>query len=218
MNHFSDEASSDNSRLSVALDRAREGNRDDLEQLFGMCRSYLRVMAHCQVNRCLQGKVSDSDLVQQTMIDAYQGWNGFRGKSPGELLAWLRQLLTNNAVDHYRKYAQTEKRQVSREVSLDLPGNGILSGMNRELSGDQSTPSRQLMRRESELVLAEAIDRLSERHRNVIILRSLQRLPFIRVAEEMGCSQNAAQMLWGRAIKHLKAEYDSLLGDSIEES
>jgi len=52
--------------------------------------------------------------------------------------------------------------------------------------------------------VADALARLSPDHREVIMLRNLQRLPFQDVAERMGRSRPATQMLWMRAIQKLQ--------------
>ena len=55
-----------------------------------------------------------------------------------------------------------------------------------------------------DIELADAISRLSADHQEVIMLRNLQHLPFDEVAERMGRSRPAVQMLWMRAIRKLE--------------
>jgi RNA polymerase sigma-70 factor (ECF subfamily) len=45
---------------------------------------------------------------------------------------------------------------------------------------------------------------LTPDHREVIILRNLQRLPFEEVARRLGRSRPATQMLWMRALQKLQ--------------
>ncbi len=200
-----DSSSSEPGSLSIAFSKAREGDRAQLDRLFEHCRPYLRLMAKSQLNARLQSKVDDSDLVQQTMFDAYRQWDDFRGQRPAELLAWLRQLLNHNAIDFARRYQYAEKRQVSREVPLAEEQGSL--GPGAILEGFQSSPSQKMMREEAEVLLAEAISELPENYQTVIILRSLQRLSFEEVAEQMDCSRGAAQMLWARAVKELSSRY-----------
>ena len=53
-------------------------------------------------------------------------------------------------------------------------------------------------------MIADALARLSEDHKEVIVLRNLQRLPFDEVARRMDRSRPAVQMLWMRAIHKLQ--------------
>lgn len=202
------EASSEAGSLSIAFSQAQRGERAQVDRLFEQCRPYLRLMAKSQLNAKLQSKVDSSDLVQQTMLDAYRQWENFRGQGPGELLAWLRQLLNHNAIDFARRYQQADKRQVTREVPLAEERGSTSPGAI--LADFYSTPSQKMMREEAEVLLAQAIANLPENYQTVIILRSLQRLPFEEVAEQMECSRGAAQMLWARAVKELSATYRGL--------
>jgi RNA polymerase sigma-70 factor (ECF subfamily) len=77
-------------------------------------------------------------------------------------------------------------------------------GFFHDPAASESTPSELVSQREREIALADAIARLSPDHQEVIILRNLQRLPFEDVAERMGRSRPAAQMLWTRAIQRLE--------------
>jgi RNA polymerase sigma-70 factor (ECF subfamily) len=51
---------------------------------------YLRMLARTQMRRAYQAKVGASDMVQQVMLQAVQGLEGFRGQTEAEFRAWLR--------------------------------------------------------------------------------------------------------------------------------
>jgi RNA polymerase sigma-70 factor, ECF subfamily len=191
-------------RISELLVQARSGDRRALDQLFGACRAYLSVLAQTELGNRLRTKVDPSDLVQQTMMEAYKGFHGFRGASEAEWFAWLRGILGHNAADFVRYYRGAGKRQIEREVRFrahdgDSSAPGVL-----EPADDGERPSELLLRQERELRLADAISQLDEDQRTVIMLRNLQRLPFDEVAAQMGRSRPAAQMLWMRAIRKLQ--------------
>jgi RNA polymerase sigma-70 factor (ECF subfamily) len=61
------------------------------------------------------------------------------------------------------------------------------------------------VRREQAVRLADALAKLPADYREVFILRSLEHMPFDRVAQRMDRSVNAVQKLWARAIAALKA-------------
>jgi RNA polymerase sigma-70 factor (ECF subfamily) len=188
--------------LSQLIARARASDPAALDQLFARCRAYLGVVARAQVESWLQAKADSSDLVQQTMMEAYRGFDQFHGASEGEWLAWLRRILEHNAADFVRRYQGT-KRRVGKEVPLDgLSGDSAAPRPGPADPGE--TPSQAVARLESELQLAEALEVLTPDHREVIILRNLQRLPFDEVARRMERSRPAAQMLWMRAVQKLQ--------------
>ncbi|QDT47303.1 RNA polymerase sigma factor YlaC [Symmachiella dynata] len=196
-----------NSQLVELLNRARGGDEAARDELFDKCRNYLAIVARVQVESWLRVKVDASDLVQQTMLDAYRGFGDFRGNSEGEWLTWLKQILKHNATDFVRRYRGTEKRQQRREVPMQVGPTNLSEGFTREPSSGGESPSELVMQREREIQLADCITKLAPDHQEVIILRSLQRLPFDEVAERMDRTRPAVQMLWARAVSKLKDLY-----------
>ena len=153
----------------------------------------------------VQAKLDPSDLVQQSMLEAYRAFGTFQGKTEAEWLAWLRRILMHNATDLARHFGGTDKRQISLEVSLGGPECGGRLQNPLEPADDGMSPSEQLLLCERELQLAEGLARLPADHRQVILLRNLQGLPFDEVAQRMGRSRPATQMLWMRALRGLQA-------------
>jgi RNA polymerase sigma-70 factor (ECF subfamily) len=99
---------------------------------------------------------------------------------------------------------RTEKRGGAREVPLQAGDDS--QGFFHDPASPDETPSQMLTGREREIALAQAIERLPEDYQEVILLRNLQRLPFDEVAERMGRTRGAVQMLWARAIQKLTEE------------
>jgi RNA polymerase sigma-70 factor (ECF subfamily) len=66
------------------------------------------------------------------------------------------------------------------------------------------------LRKEREWQIAEAMAQLAPDHREVVLLRNLERLPFEDVAQRMGRSRPAVQMLWMRAIQKLQQALTAL--------
>jgi RNA polymerase sigma-70 factor (ECF subfamily) len=186
------------------LAQARQGDQRALDRLFALCRNYVAIIARTQVEGRLRAKVDASDLVQQTLLEAYRDFGRFHGATEGEWLAWLKRILAHNAADFVRRYHQTDKRRAAREVALVNPNDSQAADGLANVAGADETPSQALLRKERELQLADALTRLSSDHCEVIVLRNLQRLAFDEVAERMGRSRPATQMLWMRAMQKLQ--------------
>lgn len=197
-------ATPDISTIAELLRRAQDGDQPARDRLFEGCRNYLGVVARAQVESWLQAKADASDLVQETLLEAHRDFAKFQGKTEPEWLAWLRQILSHNAADFVRHYRGTEKRQARREVPLRRPSDDSAQFGVGEPSDPGESPSQQVIRRERELELADALMKLSPDHQEVIMLRNLQRLPFDEVARRMGRSRPAVQMLWMRAIQKVQ--------------
>ena len=74
-----------------------------------------------QVETWLRAKVDASDLVQETMLEAFRDFERFGGASEQEWLAWLKRILAHNVADFVRRYRGTAKRQARREVRIRSP-------------------------------------------------------------------------------------------------
>ena len=198
MNH------NDDPSVSELLALAREGDAQMREQLFDACRSYLNLLARNQVEPWMQGKVDASDIVQQTLLEAYRDFEQFQGDSEGEWVAWLRCILERNATDFIRHYRSTAKRNIRREVALPHPSDDSSIHNGFEPSSPDATPSQQFLQSAEALRIVEALQDLSPDHRRVIELRNLQRLKFDEIAKLMERKRPAVQMLWMRAVEKLK--------------
>ncbi len=190
------------------LPLARAGDRDSQNQLFEMCRAYVAFLARSHVESWIQAKVDASDLVQQTLLEAHGGIEKFDGTTEGEWLAWLKQILKNNATDFVRQFGAA-KRKISREVQFSM-GQSSMFRKVPEPAGHDETPSAIVSEREQETLVANALSQLSEDYQEVIVLRNLQRLPFNEVADRMGRTRPAVQMLCMRAMKRLQEQVGQL--------
>lgn len=183
---------------------ACEGSRQAQGRLFADLRSYLRSRAAAGLDRLLQVKVSPSDLVQETLMEAYQSFEKFEGKTRAELLVWLQGILNHRLQTAQRKYHKAEKRSLRRETHVD---QAQASGSRwAVLDGDRISPSGQAMANEERERLQAAMACLPDRQEHAIRLRNELRLSFEEVGNVLGCSAGAAQKLWARAIERLAKE------------
>jgi RNA polymerase sigma-70 factor (ECF subfamily) len=191
----------DKAQVEAWIDEARAGSSAALGQLLEMCRQYLFDVARRRVSTELKSKVSVSDLVQETSLDAHRDFANFRGECLEELLAWLRQILLFNAANIRRRYENTAKRRVSREMPLAL-----FPGIAEELQDDALSPRSLVANAEERLSIEQALMRLSPDHRTVIVLRSREHLSFAEVGARMDRTSEAARKLWFRAVERLEHE------------
>lgn len=191
-------------QIEAWIDEAKQGSSEALGQLLEACRQYLLGLANRQMNADLKCKISASDLVQETSLDAYKDILNFRGQRLEELLAWLRRILLYNAANASRHYQGTAKRQLSRELPLELHPT-----VADNLAGDVLSPRSLLVAHEEQAAVERALDRLSEDQRTAILLRSREHYSFAEVGAFMNRSSEAARKLWFRAIERLQQELAS---------
>ena len=157
---------------------------------------WLRLLARLEIDSRFAGKFSASDAVQQTMFEAWRGWEAFRGCSEPERAAWLRGILIRQLAHLARHFAGTQKRDVTREVTLEQSLTRSAQRLGEILVADQTTPSGIVMRQEQQLQLAEVLERLPPDYREVIILRNLEDRSHADIAQRLGRSEGAVRMLW----------------------
>src|SRR5437588_9631258 len=125
------------------MDRDAPARRHDLERF----RAYLQLLARLHLDPRLRAKLAPSDVVQQTLLQAYQGLSDFRGGTDAELTAWLRRILARNLAHAVRDLGRG-KRDVARERSLEAVVDASSARLAAWLAAEQSSPSEQAVRSE----------------------------------------------------------------------
>jgi RNA polymerase sigma-70 factor (ECF subfamily) len=195
-------------QFTAWLGAARRGDAEALGRLLESYRHYLQLVAGRGLAGDLQAKVGASDLVQETFLDAQQGFARFHGHSPAELTAWLEKVLLHNLTDCARHYRAAEKRRLDREVPL--PSSGPGSAAEERLPADTATPSKVASAREQEARLLRALQRLPGDYRTVVVLRHQQARSFEDIGRLLDRSADAARKLWCRAVQLLQKELESV--------
>jgi RNA polymerase sigma-70 factor, ECF subfamily len=191
----------DKLQIEAWIEAAKGGSSAAIGQLLDACRDYLFHLANQRVSSPLRAKVSASDLVQETSLDAHRDFADFRGERLEELLAWLRRILLYNAANARRRYEVTGKRQVSREIPFDFHPAGT-----DQLKDNAPSPRSLLAQIEETQTIERALDRLPEDQRKVVVLRSREHLSFVEIGAQMERSAEAARKLWFRAVERLQQE------------
>ena len=193
------------------LDAARDGVAECVGQLLEMYGNYLKLMATAQLDKKLRGRVSPSDVVQETLLEAHRDFAQFRGTNEGEFLAWLRRILDHNLARVVEQHVLADKRDVRREVSLEKIGASLERSTARlvaVLADGGNSPSSDAQRHEDAIALSDELAELPVDYREVIVLRHLEGLSFTEVADRMERTTGAVRMLWMRAIAQLRQQLE----------
>jgi RNA polymerase sigma-70 factor (ECF subfamily) len=189
------------------LREARTGGDAAWGRVLELYRNYLRLLARSLIHGTLRARLDPSDLVQQTYLEAHRDRLQFAGRTEGQLLAWLRQILVRNLADQVRFHGALG-RDLQRQQSLDVLLEQPAMNAQQALAAAMSTPSAEASRREQAVRVADAIARLPADSREVILLRHAEQLKFEEVALRMNRSPGAVRMLWVRALERLHRELE----------
>ncbi len=176
---------------------------EDCGPLLERFRAYLTLLARLQVAPRLQGKVDLSGVVQQTLLEAYQALDQLSAMSAEQQAGWLRTALAHNLTDEVRRLGRAV-RDVHRECSLEQAVEQSSGQLEAWLATDHSSPTRQAVRNEELLRLAQALDRLPDDQRQAVELHHLQGYPIAKTAKLLGRSEGAVGGLLLRALRTLR--------------
>ena len=191
------------------LEQARAGDDAALGRLLELYRNYLRLMARSLIGVALRAKLDPSDVVQETFLRAHADFKQFLGQGEPALVAWLRSILVHRLADMARHH-KARGRDLRREESLEAALERSSLDVQRSLAGLSQAPGTLAQKREQAVLLAEALERLSEDHREVFVLRNLEQVPIEEIATRMGRSPNAVRKLWSRALLALRRELEQI--------
>jgi RNA polymerase sigma-70 factor (ECF subfamily) len=166
-------------------------------------RSYLLLLARLKLDPKLRGKLDASDVVQQTMLEAHQALQSFRGNDSAAQAAWLRQILARNLANAVRDLTRA-KRDVRRERALHTGLDASAAQLEGWLADEQSSPSQKIERQERALQLAEALTQLPQAQRDAVVLRHFQGLSLAAIAAQLDCTTAAVTGLLQRGLKNLR--------------
>ena len=165
-------------------------------------RAYLKLLATSQVDTLLRQRIDESDLVQQSLLDAVARRDQFRGSSEEELLAWLRTILSNNLIDAFRHYGRA-KRDAARTRSLEDEISQSFARIDTLVADPGVSPSQRAATNEQLLRLPAALDALPSAQREAIVLHHLQGLKLSETARLLDRSESAVGGLLHRGLKRL---------------
>ncbi len=198
------------SRSQVLLERAKSGSGADVGHLLSLYSQYLKSLAQKQLDRRVRQRVSPSDLVQDTLLEAHRDFPNFRGSTTAELVAWLRRILINNLIRASEHHLHTDKRDARREISLQRLASDLShvdAPLEAALKAPIGSPSAIVRDQEQATELEEALKTLPPDQRQVILMRHVEGLAFNVIASKLGRSSGACRMLWLRAMDELRDKF-----------
>jgi len=173
--------------------------------LAGQTASYAELVQRYQgrlfgaVVRILDNAEDAADVVQDTFVSAYQSLGSFKGDA--EFFTWLYRIAFNTAISAKRK----RKPTVSLDGQRDQANGQVGGGLDPVDRGRDQFPGANLERTDDEKMLADAIRRLSEEHRAVLVLKDLEGFRYDEIAAMIGVPVGTVRSRLNRARLELRS-------------
>lgn len=149
----------------------------------------------------LCGQVEDAqDLVQDTFLNAYRGLERFRGDA--QVSTWLYRIATRASLRLRRKRKGDPERELSLEEFIPTSEGEF----RLQIPTDGLTPEEALENKELKRALHQAIHKLPNKYRAVLVLRDMEGLTAKEVGSIMGLNERAVKSRLHRARLFVRRE------------
>jgi RNA polymerase sigma-70 factor (ECF subfamily) len=132
------------------------------------------------------------ELTQETFLSAYQAIA--RWRPDAALSTWLFRIARNQALDRLRRAQRVEFVTFDEAQLADIPAS-------------TPTPEAALQARQRIKALEDALARLTVEHREILLLRDIEEMPYEDIAEVLGISLGTVKSRIARArtglLQHL---------------
>ncbi len=166
------------------------GDRKAFEELV---RRYQRQVANI-VYLTLGSREEVQDITQEVFIRVYRSIDKF--EFDASFFSWIYRITVNLCIDEIRR------KKIKRTLSLDFLTEGALE--TEKKSKDVVLASDGVLSDEKREIILDALQRISEEHRQVIILREYEELSYAEIASYLGISIQAVKSRIFRAREDLR--------------
>jgi RNA polymerase sigma-70 factor (ECF subfamily) len=172
-------------RVRWLVERAQEGERDALEELYLLHFDRIYSYLHMSVGN----RHDAEDLTTQTFLKMLEAIGRFRWQS-APFSAWLFRIAHNLAMDHFRASRRTQPEEEVPEP----PG------------AEEASAEDQAMQSIGRQSMLELIERLSPEQQQVLTLKFVFNFPNAEVATILGKTEGAIKSLQHRALVSLQKQ------------
>ncbi len=192
---------------AAIIEQLQRNREEALAELYSLVRERLRRVIDFRLDYRLGGRVSHSDVLQETYVRAAQRIDSYLKKPDMPFFVWLRLEANQRLHEIHRFHLGAEKRDIRREVKLQ--GNNNEQGNTSvQLAAHivaQMTSASGLFQKARQIeALEKTLSEMNETDREVIALRHFEELSNVESAKVLGIAPEAASKRYIRALKRLK--------------
>ncbi|MFH1531596.1 MAG: sigma-70 family RNA polymerase sigma factor [Pseudomonadota bacterium] len=183
----------------VLVARCKEGDHDAFRTLV---QKYER-----RIYGIVVGMIRDReeawDLTQEVFVKVYRHLGSFEGNS--SLYTWMYRITVNLCIDFIRK-----RKGASLEFDDARNHDGPV-GLDSPVGKPADTPPQRLLREELVGKVNQALERLSPKHKQIVILREVEGLSYQEIADVLGISIGTVMSRLFHARKNMQRVLEKYL-------
>jgi RNA polymerase sigma-70 factor (ECF subfamily) len=207
--------------LDSLVARARGGQAEALDELLGRYRHFISLLVRARFRGGrMAARVDSSDIVQDVLLRVAGHIETFEGVDQRAWEGWLRRIAEREVLRQVDQHLGAARRDAGRERPAAAGGAGGRGGESPSLvlagwlEASITSPSLAAVRKERAVLLADALARLPEDYRELLVQRHIEERPFDEIAQRMERSSGALRTMWVRALRKLK----EAIAEEIEHS
>jgi RNA polymerase sigma-70 factor (subfamily 1) len=189
------------------IERALESEGEEaLARFFNIVQPRLKRIVHFRLDYRLNGRVSESDVIQETYVRTAQRLSSYLEKEDMPFFVWLRLEISQKLHEIHRHHFGAEMRDVRKELKLGDANSSQKTSMAlaSHIVAQMTSPSRLVERAEQIAKLEQTLNEMNELDREVIALRHFEELSNLETAKILNIQPAAASKRYLRALKRLK--------------
>jgi RNA polymerase sigma-70 factor (ECF subfamily) len=174
--------------------RVREGDTDALRELI---ERHQRAVINT-IHRAIGDASEAEDLAQRVFVQVYR--SAKRYKPTAKFTTWLFTITRNTILNEHRRRSRHPAESLD---ALQEPRDSESAGWQAP-DTTMRDPAQEVVERELQDKIKEAVQELPEAQRTAVILCRYEGLSYEEIAEVLGCSVSATKSLLHRARLTLK--------------
>ncbi len=192
----------------LLVKRFQEGDARAFDELVVRYQGKVYMNAYAMVNNPQDAR----ELAQEVFIRVHRHLHSFEGTA--SFYTWVYRITRNICIDFYRKAKMRKAEYNDARAHGTEPEESIFPVVS---SASRETPTGRLLREELRRKIQDAMDKLSEKHREVLILRELDGLSYQEIADIAGVSIGTVMSRLFHARKNMQSRLAPYLGRAVSE-
>jgi RNA polymerase sigma-70 factor, ECF subfamily len=179
--------------------RSQEGDQLAFEELVRKYQQVILNLAYHYIGR----RDEIEDIAQKIFLKVYFSLPKFDTKRP--FFPWLYRIAINQCYDELRRVKRQKIRTFS-ELSLEET-----SSIEKLINQNEIVPTSDENRQEMYALLHRMLDQLPSHQKMAVVLRDIEQIPYVKMAEMLKCTEQAARLKVFRARIKLKGLMEKAL-------